>query len=235
MPTRAVEVIEGRAIRAALDVPMMAIGPFSFVTGTVRGIELASVITNGAAESTGSVTATERWTLTETPVAPVSFRRGRDPLDLADVGVVVHLELLTPRCRCRELGQLMPPEGLHYARRHLREVATNTGAETTNYVCPDTGAVWLWHRWRRKRAMEHMELKLWEPMLLTKQRPGPDRATSQPLPSLAELDLIPLDALTGTYRIVAQLSADAESDLERAGIRLTPSAPEPAGEVRELQ
>jgi hypothetical protein len=222
---------ESLTIRAALDVPVMTIGPFSFVTGTVRRIELASVAWPEVVDPVGPVTSTDRWTLTETPVAPVSFRRGRDPLNIWDQGIVVHLELLTPRCRCRELGVLMDREGLRYARRHLREVAHDIEADTASYVCPDTGAVWLRHRWKRKRYMEAMDLKLWEPMLLTKQQLDPDLATSQPLSNFAELDVIPLGELTGSYRDVAQLSADGKLDLERAGIRLTPSEPETTGQT----
>jgi hypothetical protein len=218
-------------IRAALEVPMMTIGPFSFVTGTVRRIELASVAWPEVVDPVGPVTSTERWTLTETPVAPVSFRDGRDPLNIWDRGIVMHLEVLTPRCRCRELGQLVEPVGLRYAQRHLREVADDIQADTTSYVCPDTGAVWLWHRWQRTRSMEHMDLKLWEPMLLTRQQLGPDRATSQPLPNLGEFDVISPSELTGSYRHVAQLSADGKSDLQRVGIRLTPSDSETTGQT----
>jgi hypothetical protein len=218
-------------IRAALEVPMMTMGPFSFVTGTVRRIELASVAWPEVVDPVGPVTSTDRWTLTETPVAPVSFRHGRDPLNIWDRGIVVHLEVLTPRCRCRELGELLETGGLRYAERHLREVADDIQADTASYVCPDTGALWLWHRWTRKRAVEHMDLKLWEPMLLTKQPLSPDRATSQPLPNLAELDVIPLSELTGSYRDVAQLRADGKSDLERVGIRLAPSEPEMTGQT----
>lgn len=125
----------------------------------------------------------------------------------------------------------MDPEGLKYARRHLREVADDVEAQTAHYVCPDTGTIWLWHRWKRKRAMEHVDLKLWEPMLLTQQQISPDLATSQPLPAFSDVDQIPLDALTGSYRDVAQLSSDGKADLERAGIRLTPSKPETADPV----
>ena len=80
--------------------------------------------------------------------------------------------------------------------------------------------------------MEHMDLKLWEPMLLTKRQPGPDLAVSRALPRIAEFDLIPLDALTGSFRDVAQLDGDARGDLERAGIHLTPAEPETADPVR---
>ena len=80
--------------------------------------------------------------------------------------------------------------------------------------------------------MEHMDLKLWEPMLLTKRQPGPDLAVSRALPRFAEFDPIPLDALTGSFRDVAQLDGDARGDLERAGIHLTPAEPETADPVR---
>jgi hypothetical protein len=219
---------QGVAIRFGLDVPMMIIGPFSFVTGTVRRIELASVAWPEVVDPDGPVRSTEQWTLTETPVAPVSFRHGRDPLNVWDRGMVVHLELLTPRCRCREFGEVTDPEGLRYARRHLREVAVDIDANTAHYVCPNTGAIWLWHRWKRKRAMEHMDLKLSEPMLLTPQQLEPDLAASQPLPSVGEFDQISPDELTGSFRDVAQLNAEGKRDLERAGIQLVPSASETA-------
>jgi hypothetical protein len=228
---RTARIEQGVAIRAGLDVPMMIIGPFSFVTGTVRRIELASVAWPEVVDPDGPVRSTEQWTLTETPVAPVSFRRGRDPLNVWDRGMVVHLELLTPRCRCRELGKALDREGLRYARRHLREVAVDIEADTAHYVCPDTGAIWRWHRWKRKRAMEHMDLTLWEPMRLTRQQLEPDRAASRPLPSVGEFDQISPDELTGSFRDVAQLNAEGRRDLERAGIHLTPAAPEPAGPV----
>ena len=50
------------AIRAALDVPMMTVGPFSFVTGTVRRIELASVAWPEVVDPVGPVMLTEWWT-----------------------------------------------------------------------------------------------------------------------------------------------------------------------------
>jgi hypothetical protein len=223
---------ESLAVRAALEVPMMTVGPFSFVTGTVRRIELASLAWPEVVDPVGPVTSTERWTLTQTPVVPVSFRHGRDPLNVWDCGVVVHLEVLMPRCRCRELGGLRDGEGLQYARRHLREVAVDIEAGTARYICPDTGTMWLRHRWKRRRSMEHIDLKLREPMVLSQQQLSPDMSTSQALPRIAELKQIPLEELTGSYRVVAQLHGDSKSDLEHAGIQLETAEPESTGPVR---
>ena len=135
--------------------------------------------------------------------------------------IVIYLEVLTPRCRCHEVGELIDREALRYAQRHLREVTDDIEADTTHYVCPDTGIVWLWHRWKRKRAMEHRDRKLWEPMLLTQQQPGPDRASSRPLPNPGEFTQIPSDGLIGRFRDVEQLDHRAKAQLDHAGIQLT--------------
>lgn len=76
---------------------MMTIGPFSFVTGTVRRIDLVSVVWPEVVDPPEPVTSSVRWTLTETPVAPVSFRHSRDRRNISDQGMIVHLELLSHR------------------------------------------------------------------------------------------------------------------------------------------
>ena len=132
----------GVATRAALTVvafPMSAWG-LSYVTGTVRRIELASVASPELGDPAQPVISDERWTLIGTPVAPVRFR---DPFggrrsEIWDQGIVVHLELFTPRCRCRDIGGLMPPEADRYAQRHLQVIAHDREAETVHFV-PEHG------------------------------------------------------------------------------------------------
>jgi hypothetical protein len=218
--------------RAALASEIQTSALMSFVTGTVRKIELASVPAPDLGDAGMLLFSDEQWTLTETPVAPVTFRHPlRHEFETWDEGILVHLDVFTPRCRCRDIGWLRGDEAARYAQRHLQATDEDREAETAHYVCPDTGTIWLWHRWTRKRYAEHPNLKLSEPMLLTRQQPGPDLAASQPLPSFSEFDQIALDELTGSFKDVAQLSADGKSDLERAGIRLTPIEPETAGPV----
>lgn len=61
-------------IRAGLTVEFQTSALMSFVTGTVRRIEMASVASPELDDPGESVQSCERWTLTETPVSPVRFR-----------------------------------------------------------------------------------------------------------------------------------------------------------------
>jgi hypothetical protein len=159
------------AARAALNVPIETTALLSFVTGTVRRIELASVFSRAPGEPATPVVADEPWTLRETPVAPVRFRHGLDRSEMTDRGILMHLELFTPRCRCREIAGLHDLEGLRYARRHLTAIAEDHTAETTHYVCPETGMSWIRRRTKRTRSPEQPPgTPLYEPMILTRQR-----------------------------------------------------------------
>jgi hypothetical protein len=158
--------------RAALNVPIQTTSLMSYVTGTVRRIEMASVVPPPAPGDPAEPGASdEPWTLTETPVAPVRFRLdpGQNRSEITDRGILVHLELFTPRCRCLDVAGLHDPEALGYARRHLTAVAEDHEAETTDYVCPETGLHWIRHRRTRTRSPEESAgARLHEPMILTR-------------------------------------------------------------------
>ena len=166
--------------RAALTVPVQTSALMSFVTGTVRRIEMASVPSPELGDPAEPVVSYEQWTLTETPVAPVRFRDpfGRNRSETWDQGILIHLKLFTPRCRCREIGGLQGGEAIMYAQRHLRATAEDREAEITHYVCPDTGAVWIWHRWKRKRYPGDPPGVPHEPMILTQQPADHDSTVS---------------------------------------------------------
>lgn len=159
-------------VRAGLGVHIHTTALLSFVTGTVRRIEMASVASPELRDPAKPVVSYEQWTLTETPVAPVHFRDpfGPDPSETWDQGILVHLELLTPRCRCRDIVELQDPEAIRYAERHLRATAEDAKRETTDYICPDTGVTWIRHRWKRKRYPGDPPGVPHEPMILTQQR-----------------------------------------------------------------
>jgi hypothetical protein len=167
-------------VRAALTVPIQTSALGSFVTGTVRRIEMASVSSPERGDPAEPVVSHEQWTLTETPVSPVRFRDpfGRHPSETWDQGILVHLDLFTPRCRCRDIGQLQGREAVSYAQRHLQATAEDIEAETTHYICPDTGAIWIWHRWKRKRYPGDPPGVPHEPMILTRQPSDHDSAVS---------------------------------------------------------
>lgn len=158
--------------RAALNVPIETTALLSFVTGTVRRIEMASVSSRAPDDPAKPAASDEPWMLSETPVAPVRFRHGlgRDRSEVTDRGILVHLDLFTPRCRCLEIAGLHDPEALRYARRHLTAIADDHEAETTHYVCPETGVPWIRHRWKRKRSPEEPpDASPYEPMILTRR------------------------------------------------------------------
>jgi hypothetical protein len=158
--------------RAALNVPIETTALMSFVTGTVRRIEMASISPREPRDPAKPGKPDEPWTLCETPVAPVHFRHGfaRDQSGITDQGILVHLELFTPHCRCGDVAGLHDPEALRYARRHLTAVAEDHEGETTDYVCPDTGVPWVRHRWKRTRSPEEPPgVPRYEPMILTRQ------------------------------------------------------------------
>jgi hypothetical protein len=94
---------------------------------------------------------------------------GQNRSEITDRGILVHLELFTPRCRCLDVAGLHDPEALGYARRHLTAVAEDHEAETTDYVCPETGLHWIRHRRTRTRSPEESAgARLHEPMILTR-------------------------------------------------------------------
>jgi hypothetical protein len=168
------------SVRAALSVPIQTTALLSFVTGTVRKIEMASVPSPEPADPAEPVVSYEQWTLTETPVAPVHFQHpfGRHRSESWDQGILAHLDLFTPRCRCPDIGGLQGHEAVRYAQRHLQATAEDIEAETTHYVCPDTGATWLWHRWKRKHYPGDPPGVPHEPMILTRQHFDHDAAVS---------------------------------------------------------
>jgi hypothetical protein len=221
-------------VRAGLTVDFQTTALISFVTGTVRRIEMASVPSPKPGDPAEPVRLSERWTLTETPVAPVRFRYplGSRRSKAWDQGILIHLELFKPHCRCTEIGGLQARDALDYAQRHLRATAEDHRAGTIEYVCPDTGITWLWHRWKRKRYLSDLSGVAYEPMILTQQPSHPDSATSEPLPDVPDIVPIAISELTGSLRDVAQLTAEGASDIENAGLRLVPIEPDEAGPVR---
>jgi hypothetical protein len=85
-------------VRAGLEVELETSAMASFVTGTVRRIEMASISAPQPDEPAEPVRLSERWTLSETPVAPVRFREPfrRDGSEVWDQGMLIHLELFKP-------------------------------------------------------------------------------------------------------------------------------------------
>ncbi len=158
-------------IRAALAVKIQTTSLMSFVTGTVRRIEMASVPAPELGDPATPVRSSERWELTETPVAPVRFRHPFGPRrsETWDHGMLIHLDVFTPRCRCRDVSGLQGPEAIHYAQRHLRATAVDIEAGITRYRCLETDITWISQPWKPRGEPGHLPGVRHGPSVLTQQ------------------------------------------------------------------
>lgn len=139
------EVGTRRSVRAGLVMDTLNPPWSTYVTGTVRRIELVSVapVIEGASGSEAPAHRRD-WMLSEVSVAPVRFRDWAfgDRALPQDQGILVHLEVFSPQCRCEEIGGLTHGDAYRYIERHLLEVEHDHAAQTARYRCPDSGRLW---------------------------------------------------------------------------------------------
>jgi hypothetical protein len=119
--------------------------PISYITGAVRRIEIASSRTRCPKdEDLAAGSPNGAWDLREVRVAPLTFdhNRGGEPGGCDEHGVLVHLEVIRPRCRCQEIKQISGDQAAAYARRHLHETDGDWVNLIVDYICPVTGFTW---------------------------------------------------------------------------------------------
>jgi hypothetical protein len=120
--------------------------PFrTYLTGVVCQIAIASSPSAfGQDDHGGRWIPDGVWDLRKVRVAPLAFEhddRG-EPSGRREHGLLVHLEVITPRCRCQEIKQIQGEQALSYARRHLYETGGQPAAGITDYLCRMTGSTW---------------------------------------------------------------------------------------------
>ncbi len=120
--------------------------PFTtYVTGTVRRIAITSSPYVWRDHGTRSAWYPGGpWDLQDVRVAPLSFDHNyaEGPSARREHGLLVHLELITPRCRCQEIRHIGGERAADYARRHLQETGHDHARGTVDYVCAATNLIW---------------------------------------------------------------------------------------------
>ena len=135
--------------------------PFTtHITGLVRQITIASCPYKWSQRGRhGAWYPDGTWDLQSVRVAPLGFVHDLEaPGARREHGLLIRLELMTPRCRCQEIKQISGERAWDYARRHLREVGGDRPRGTIDYVCPVTKLGW---------RLDHPELPAgWRPARL---------------------------------------------------------------------
>jgi hypothetical protein len=143
------------------------------LTGSVRRIEItSSPYTQRESGARGVWYSDGTWNLENVSVAPLRFQHDHpgDPSARREHGLLVHLELMTPRCRCQEIKSIAGDQATAYARRHLQQTGADLASGVTDYVCPVTAVPW---------RLDHPEIPSgWRPPRL-RRGDGPGSPTSE--------------------------------------------------------
>jgi hypothetical protein len=143
------------------------------LTGSVRRIEITSSPYEWREQGPRSAWyPAGTWDLENVSVAPLRFEHDHrgDPSARREHGLLVHLELMTPRCRCQEIKGIGGEQATAYARRHLQQTGSRHSGGITDYVCPVTAVPW---------RLDHPEIPFgWRPPRL-RRLDGPESTTSK--------------------------------------------------------